>query len=1065
MSSPSDTAPPIFVLKSRPASLPEPYVPAIGPRLRILLYLVFAGFAFLGATGIYLLMISALNTINTDQLYTTPFTFWMLIAHTGIGVIGVAPYALFGIIHLYTSWGRKNRVAVRLGLLVFFLGVVTILSGLALIQIEGLPQLPSGSISRITIYLAHLLIPVAAVFAYIAHRKAGPAIKWKYGKYWGAVVGVIVVGMAVVHYVKPEKFGRPGSVEGMQYFFPSEARTTDGKFIPERALMMDEYCAKCHQDVYNDHLHSAHKFSSFNNPAYLFSIKETRKVALERDGKMNASRWCAGCHDQVPFFSGKFDDPNYDIIRDPTAHAGITCVVCHSITHINSPIGNAAFTIEEAQHYPFAFSENAQLQWLNNQLIKAKPELHRKTFLKPLHKTAEFCSVCHKVHLPVALNDYKDFLRAQNHYDSYVLSGLGHASRSFYFPPMGMKENCAACHMPLEPSNDFGSKDFDGSGMRKRHSHFFPGANTGLFELLKFEDRYKDQTPQLQKSIDTNAAFLKGVAPDGSDRKLRIDLFGVKQYKGDAPDDDSLMAIRPALPQLQPGKNYLIEVVIRTLNIGHLFSEGTGDSNEIWVDFEAKAGDKVIGRSGGLSGPNDTGEVDPWSHFVNILMLDRKGNRIDRRNPQDIFTPLYNKQIPPGAGQVVHYKLNVPQDVSGPITFTVKLRYRKFDYKYMEYVHRETGKPIPKLPIVDMCTDQVTLPVVGVAESVASQESPIQPAWQRWNDYGIGCLIEGGAGSKRGNLRQAEQAFKKLLTLGAKDATGHGHLNLARVYIEQGRLGEAGTELNAAQKCESPAPWWVVYWFMAQVKAQNATSREELDDAARLLQAIVDPEKQPRKEDGNLKYDFTRDYVVLAELGRVLFKRSTQEKPGEQAEQDLLERAVAAYERALAVDPEDLDTHYGLNQCYERLGQGIETNPPPAKPVTPDFLKELADDVLLKTKPAGERIKAATDLAVAIATLERRKPDRHVPILPTIRSLIEQLQPVYHQESNVIVKKAIATDLAELHRISHEIYRPDDHARAEATTKYRKDHPAANAAAEGIVIYPTDRKGAPGLPR
>ena len=32
-------------------------------------------------------------------------------------------------------------------------------------------------------------------------------------------------------------------------------------------------------------------------------------------------------------------------------------------------------------------------------------------------------------------------------------------------------------------------------------------------------------------------------------------------------------------------------------------------------------------------------------------MLDRDGNRIDRRNPQDIFMPLYNHQIPPGAGQ------------------------------------------------------------------------------------------------------------------------------------------------------------------------------------------------------------------------------------------------------------------------------------------------------------------------------------------------------------------------------------------------------------------------------
>ena len=60
-------------------------------------------------------------------------------------------------------------------------------------------------------------------------------------------------------------------------------------------------------------------------------------------------------------------------------------------------------------------------------------------------------------------------------------------------------------------------------------------------------------------------------------------------------------------------------------------------------------------------------------------MLDRDGNRIDRRNPQDIFTPLYNHQIPPGAGQMVHYALQLPDDLTAPLTVEVKLQYRKFD--------------------------------------------------------------------------------------------------------------------------------------------------------------------------------------------------------------------------------------------------------------------------------------------------------------------------------------------------------------------------------------------------
>ncbi len=58
---------------------------------------------------------------------------------------------------------------------------------------------------------------------------------------------------------------------------------------------------------------------------------------------------------------------------------------------------------------------------------------------------------------------------------------------------------------------------------------------------------------------------------------------------------------------------------------------------------------------------DEGGQVDPWSHFVNVFMLDRRGDRIARRNAQDIFVPLYNHQIPPGAGQTVHYALHVPE--------------------------------------------------------------------------------------------------------------------------------------------------------------------------------------------------------------------------------------------------------------------------------------------------------------------------------------------------------------------------------------------------------------------
>ena len=92
------------------------------------------------------------------------------------------------------------------------------------------------------------------------------------------------------------------------------------------------------------------------------------------------------------------------------------------------------------------------LRWVSRQLVKAKPEFHKKTFLKPLHKSAEFCGACHKVHLPQELNHYK-WLRGQNHYDSFLLSGVsGHFVASFYYPAKA-EPNCGNCHINRSSGN------------------------------------------------------------------------------------------------------------------------------------------------------------------------------------------------------------------------------------------------------------------------------------------------------------------------------------------------------------------------------------------------------------------------------------------------------------------------------------------------------------------------------------------------------------------------------------------------------------------------------------
>jgi tetratricopeptide (TPR) repeat protein len=434
--------------------------------------------------------------------------------------------------------------------------------------------------------------------------------------------------------------------------------------------------------------------------------------------------------------------------------------------------------------------------------------------------------------------------------------------------------------MPLRPSGDFGARVFEGADQLSIHNHLFPAANTGL--------------PFLRNDADTLKAeqdFLTGVA--------RVDIFGVKT--GGAIDGALQGPLRPAVPALRPGSTYLLETVVRTLKVGHPLTQGTADSNEVWLDVTATSGGRVIGRSGAL----DNGEVDPRSHFINVYMLDRNGRRVDRRNVQDIFVPLYDHQIPPSAAAVVHYELRIPEGVTAPIEVEVKLQYRKFTRFFTTF---SLGPSAPALPITTIAADRVSFPVADRQAAAAATASAI-PQWERWNDYGIGLLLEGSTGSEKGELRQAADAFTAVEGLGKAD----GALNLARVFFKEGRLDEAASALRRAGA--GGAPPWTVAWLSGLVNKENGFLDQAIEDFERVL--ATGP-----AEVGARRFDFSIDYEVINELGQSLFERAKMERGGESDDhrQLYLRRAAEQFEKTLRIDSENVTAHYVLSLVYSQLG-------------------------------------------------------------------------------------------------------------------------------------------------
>jgi tetratricopeptide (TPR) repeat protein len=69
-----------------------------------------------------------------------------------------------------------------------------------------------------------------------------------------------------------------------------------------------------------------------------------------------------------------------------------------------------------------------------------------------------------------------------------------------------------------------------------------------------------------------------------------------------------------------------------------------------------------------------------------------------------------------------------------------------------------------------------------------------------------------------------------------------------------------------------------------------------------------------------------------------------------------------------------------------------------------------------------------------------------------------------HANLVTVFERLGAEDKAQFHREANLRYKPDDNASNMARRPARQKYPAANRAAEPIVIYPMQRSGAPGLP-
>ncbi len=768
------------------------------------------------------------------------------------------------------------------------------------------------------LHIVLALVAVALIAARLLRNRA-----WRPA--YGAALALLVLlpaTAALYHKVRPDpnasvrnpaspplSMDEEGAGAGSP-FAPASAQTNTGNIIPSNFFMDSEACGQCHKDIYEQWKSSMHHFASFNNQFYRKSIEYMQDVVGTRP-----SKWCAGCHDHAVFFNGRFDRPIREQIDTPEAQAGLGCMSCHAIVHLDSTMGNNDFTVEYPPLHELASSHNRAIRAADYFLTYLNPKPHKATFLKPFMASAEFCSACHKVHLDVPVNHYR-WVRGFNDYDNWQASGVsGQGARSFYYPAKSMA--CADCHMPLMDSHDPGNRN------GKIHSHRFPAANTAVAYVNQDHAQLEAEEQFLKSGFVTVDIFAVTPAEEHGAQAMRRRTETVQANTtfavGEEAEQSGPTVIREvgkvAAPidrsgaKLEPGSTARVDVVVRTRKIGHFFPGGTVDAFDVWLELQARdAEGRVIFWSGNLR-DGDTGPVEPGAHFYRAYQLDAQANPINKRNAWQARSLLYARLIPPGAADVGHYLVRVPRDAKGPITFHAKLNYRKFSWYYTNFSYAGQAKPgqDPSLlgPDHNSLEYQFTadcippnvsgkirdripdLPVITLAEATAVV--PLgTPSWtpvvrkqdrERWNDWGIGLLLQG-------DLKGAEYAFRK--TTEAEPGYADGWLNVARALIQEGETDAAKPFLAKAMQIDSSLGR--IWFFQAAVQKADG----DYDGALKSLEVA--------------RSKYPRDRVVLNQMARILFLKREYAQ------------AVEVLKQVCDVDPEDIQMHYTLMLCYRGLG-------------------------------------------------------------------------------------------------------------------------------------------------
>lgn len=815
--------------------------------------------------------------------------------HVGLGLLLFIPTLLYGRRFLQ----RQARTGKELALYAGHLGYALLTLGMVLgvyLTLAGVKQRTSW------LLYAHIALTfLGVVFFVISIRRVGHQISISNpintaGRYLLVFVSlavcipilVFVYRMLFVRYddrihnphAAPKSMAEEATGGAAGPFYPSSIATVTGDTIATDFMLTSQTCgeAQCHPDIYQQWQSSTHRSSDFKDFWY-------RQAFAEAEQKIGttSTKWCAGCHTPAAVLNGTAQLPGAQQTQHASAHAGISCTVCHAIVEVRGTLGQGGFIIEKPKMFDLLASKNPIVKNIYAWFVHLDPAPHRDTFRRPFHRNENgaFCSSCHKAHTDVPINNAR-WLQIMNDYDSWQDSNFGQADRDFAY--IEKRKNCVACHMPLVPTHD---------GQETVRDHRFLGANSLLPLLNKDNAQSEALTKFLQDDRIALDLFAISFARTTDSAAARIDTSNSVELAtllapariNSAPSansraHDSLLVLQPqsalALPR---GQSVGLEVVVRSRNIGHTFPAGLADMAQAWLEV------KIVDEHGKVifaSGEVRADEVDPRAHFYGVEMVDHTGALITHEKSWEARAAKYANLLPPNSAELVRYRIALPSDCGERLQLTAKLNYRKYRPRHLQWLREEATRQSlglqqeVRLPIVEMARAQAQIQI-GASQALAIGDSTRFA--ERWQNYGIGAM-------RRNDFELAEHAFRQARNYAPENL--YHTVNLGAVLLRTGRTGEAKTLFAAAvEKDEESAR---AQYFLGMALKAEGDYRKALNYVKRASE-LANRDREFRVEIGRI-YHLLGDY----------------------------ERAIRSFKRALRIDPEAPLVYFEMMNTYRAKG-------------------------------------------------------------------------------------------------------------------------------------------------